>query len=225
MESNRDKKKTGNSVLRHYAIVMAFAVVCVSVPFFLFQFVIHESYDADTIKTAPIDTATTTQTGMTRSLPVRLRIPTLKIDVPFEEPPLGLNADKTVEAPRAFTDVGWYKYGATPGEIGPSVVLGHVDTYKGPAVFFYLGQLKPGDEVFVDRADGSTADFEVQELHRYSQDDFPSALVYGPINYPGLRLITCTGVYDHGVQRYDHNLVVYARLKETASSTVVKGIQ
>lgn len=210
------------AAVRHYGIVMAFAVLCVVVPYFTYQFAREHFFEAKEMQYAkPEQPATSTPKviGMARSLPVRLRIPKMQLDVPFEEP-LGLNADRTIQAPRAYTDVGWYQYGATPGEIGSAVVLGHVDTYKGAAVFYHLGELSAGDEVYVDREDGTTATFVVQELHRYLQSDFPSHLVYDPTPYPSLRLITCTGTYDHGTQRYDHNLVVFLALKGTATSNV-----
>lgn len=147
------------------------------------------------------------------STPVRLRIPALSIDAPFTEP-LGLTATGEAVVPKGYEEVGWYKYGPTPGAYGPAVIFGHVDSYQGPAIFFYLGQLKPGDDVYVDRADGSSAHFKVLELKRYPQSDFPTAAVYGDLPYAGLRLITCSGNYERGVQRYSHNLVVYARLVE-----------
>lgn len=151
---------------------------------------------------------------LAKSVPLSLRIPKLSIDVPFAEP-LGLLENGEVAVPERTDAVGWYQYGPTPGELGPAVVLGHVDSYLGPAVFFYLGQLEPGDSIFIDREDGVTAEFMVTELARYEQSDFPAALVYGDIEYAGLRLITCSGTYDRGTERYTHNLVVYAKLVST----------
>lgn len=92
------------------------------------------------------------------------------------------------------------------------MILGHVDSKAGPAVFWSLGVLKPGDEVFVDRTDGSVARFVVTELRRVDQDEFPTRDVYGDIDHAGLRLITCSGTYDRGKARYSHNLIVYAKL-------------
>lgn len=148
--------------------------------------------------------------------PTRLRIPELSIDVPFGQA-LGLLEDGEIEVPEKTNEVGWYQYGPTPGELGPAVVLGHVDSYLGPAVFFYLGQLEPGDHVYIDREDGVTATFEVTALARYDQSDFPSHLVYGDIDHAGLRLVTCSGDYDRGTNRYTHNLVVYAKLASSTS--------
>ncbi|MBY0310053.1 class F sortase [Patescibacteria group bacterium] len=152
--------------------------------------------------------------ALAESEPVRLRIPEVGIDAGFEGG-LGLNPDKTSEVPDSFTEVGWYKFGPTPGELGPAVILGHVDSKSGPAVFWSLGQVEVGDEVLVDRADGSTARFVVTDLTRVDQDEFPTRAVYGDIDYPGLRLITCSGTYDRGAARYTHNLIVYAKLADS----------
>jgi hypothetical protein len=151
--------------------------------------------------------------ALMESQPVLLSIPKLNLETGFEEP-LGLQSDGSIEIPEGYTSVGWYKFGPTPGEIGPAVILGHVDSYEGPAVFFSLGQLEIGDDILVTRADGSNAKFKVSEVERNSQDTFPTRKVYGDINHAGLRLVTCSGVFDKGQQRYSHNLIVYARLVE-----------
>lgn len=149
---------------------------------------------------------------MEEAAPVSLSIPKLNIETTFEAP-LGLNADRSIEVPDSYEQVGWYQYGPTPGELGPAVVLGHVDSVDGPAIFFSLGQLEPGDSVFVEREDGMTAEFEVTRLERHEQSGFPREKVYGDIDHAGLRLITCSGFFDRGEQRYSHNLIVFARLK------------
>ncbi len=151
--------------------------------------------------------------AMPESAPVRLRIPSVSVDAPFVAP-LGLETNGEVAVPDSDTEVGWYKHSPTPGEVGPAVILGHVDSKTGPAVFFYLGQLDEGDDIFVDRVDGTTAHFKVESLERPKQSEFPTERVYGNINYAGLRLITCSGIYLKGTQRYTNNLVVYARLTE-----------
>jgi sortase (surface protein transpeptidase) len=156
-----------------------------------------------------------------RHLPTRLVIPKLSLSAPFEAP-LGLNEDGTVEVPVSYDTVGWYRHGATPGESGTSVVLGHVDSKSGPAVFYSLGQLLPGDEINVTRDDGSIATFVVRALERYSQADFPTERVYGNVEGSELRLVTCSGVYDRSIKRYSHNLVVYAVL-ESVREVVTDG--
>lgn len=147
---------------------------------------------------------------LSESEPVRLRIPDIFIDTNFV--PLGLQDNGEIEIPEGYTEVGWYTYGPTPGEIGPSVVLGHVDSYEGPGVFIYLGQLKVGSLVYVDRADGTTAAFRVTALERYNRDEFPTQKVYGNLDYAGIRLITCSGTYNHETLEYDRVLVVYGEL-------------
>lgn len=154
---------------------------------------------------------------VTESLPLRLRIPEVGIDAPFSEP-LGITDTGEIAVPETYDAVGWYQYGPVPGAAGPAVVLGHVDSYTGPAVFYPLADITVGDEIFIERGDGSTVVFAVTAIKQPTQDAFPTARVYGDIDHAGLRLITCTGTYDHGVARYSHNLIVYAKLIRTESS-------
>lgn len=160
-----------------------------------------------------LESATTPDTvlAFASSTPLRLRIPAIDLETEFSDA-LGLTPEAELEVPESYTSVGWYKYGPTPGAVGPAVVVGHVDSFEGPAVFFSLGALEPGDEIFVDRVDGTTARFVVTALERPAQSAFPTESVYGDIDHAGLRLITCTGTYVRGVNRYTHNLIVYARL-------------
>lgn len=204
--------------LQHYlkAVVLVFFVA-------LFSIAIRYHSELLALGTSPLSGVTESQQGdnsnatastsFARSAPIRLVIPSIRLDTTFV-PPLSLNSDKTVSVPDNYTQVGWYKGGATPGEVGSAVILGHVDSVSGPAVFYSLGQVKVGDKVMVTRADRTTATFEVTELHRYPQSEFPTNAVYGPTTYPALRLVTCTGIFDHGKQKYSHNLVVYAKLIE-----------
>lgn len=198
---------------RHYARVVAFAVVGVAIlGVIAFGFLYYTNKPIEAVQEVA-EVATTTTVAFERSAPTQLRVPSVDIDTTFEAP-LGLNSDQTIEVPDSYTKVGWYKNGATPGEKGTSVILGHVDSYEGPAIFWPLSQLEVGDEVEVDREDGTTAVFVVTELERVSQDNFPTEKVYAMTEEPTLRLITCTGTYLHGTQRYTHNLIVYAELKE-----------
>lgn len=154
-------------------------------------------------------------TGNTRttssSVPQTLSIPAINLTAQFETP-LGVDAEGAVEVPKTYESVGWYKYGPTPGEKGPAVILGHVDSYEGPAVFYSLGQVSPGDQILITRADDSIVTFEVTGFERVEQADFPTDRVYGNLSYGGIRLVTCTGTYDKGAQRYSHNLIVYGKL-------------
>jgi hypothetical protein len=109
------------------------------------------------------------------------------------------------------TVAGWYRPGASPGEAGNAVVVGHVDTRDGPAVFFDLGRLRPGDTVRVTRADGRVVRFAVDGVGAYPKRNFPTALVYGPGGPgPTLRLVTCGGRFDERSRDYSDNVVVRA---------------
>jgi sortase (surface protein transpeptidase) len=144
------------------------------------------------------------------STPVRVDIP--RIGVHSRLLPLGLAHDGTLEVPSLARAqlAGWYDKGPTPGEPGPAVIVGHVDTKKGPAVFFELGRLKPGDKVDVTRKDGKVAAFSVDSVERVSKAHFPTKRVYGEVPFAGLRLITCGG--DFKGHSYTGNTIVYGHL-------------
>jgi sortase (surface protein transpeptidase) len=139
---------------------------------------------------------------------VGIEIPTIGVDAPIV--PLGLNADRTLQVPRDFGDAGWWAGGARPGERGPAIVAGHVDSYTGPAVFFRIRELRGGDAIVIVRRDGSHARFTVLGTEEYPKADFPTARVYGPTAGPTLRLVTCSGTFDHASGHYLDNTVVYA---------------
>lgn len=215
---NRFKTYIENTATRHYVRVVAFVVLGISVGSLIMllayphiQSFLWRTSAEKTEKEIATTTLATTTSPFARSMPVRIRIPKINVDTTFEAP-LGLNADQSVSVPESYTKVGWYGLGASPGENGPAVILGHVDSVDGPAVFFSLGQLASGDRIFVTRADGTEVTFEVDYFVRYPQEEFPTELVYGTLSYPALRLVTCTGTYQKGEQRYTHNLVVYANM-------------
>lgn len=144
-----------------------------------------------------------------RSLPTGLEIPVLHLKATFGRP-LGVTDTGEAEVPDKPEEVGWYQHSPTPGERGPAVIFGHVDSYKGPAVFYTIGQLEPGNDIFIDREDGSRVHFVVRKIKRYPRTDFPTSEVYGEIDHAGLRLVTCSGQYNYSLGRYSHTLVVYA---------------
>jgi len=148
--------------------------------------------------------------SMPRSDPLRIRIP--KIDLDTSIIPVGLDATGAIAMPNAFDITGWYTGGPTPGQIGPAVIVGHVDSIHGIAIFWRLRELVPGDIVAIDRQDGTTANFKVTDIKQFPQDAFPTQAVYGNINYAGLRLITCGGVFNTTTHHYSHNTVVYGQL-------------
>jgi hypothetical protein len=142
------------------------------------------------------------------SPPVGVDIPSIGVSSPLVE--LGLGEDGAMEAPDDFAVAGWFTLGPQPGQPGPAVIAGHVDSRDGPAVFYRLAELVPGDEVIVHRADGSDVRFTVSRQRRYPKDQFPADAVYGPVPGPELRLITCGGEFDRSSRQYRDNVVVYA---------------
>ncbi len=145
-----------------------------------------------------------------RSIPVRLNVPAIGLKVALSE--LGRNPDGTVEVPSDFQEPGWYRLGPSPGQVGSAVILGHIDSYLGPAVFFRLRYLRPGDHVNVTLADGLITHFVVRKIAMYPKTDFPDLLVYGSHGYSGLQLVTCGGVFDTQTRNYLSNVVVYTAL-------------
>lgn len=140
--------------------------------------------------------------------PVRVTIPAIGVDAPVDE--LGIAADGTIEVPDVAARTGWLDTTPAPGQQGPAVVAGHVDSTTGPAVFYRLGSLKAGDSITVTLRDGTSARFTVDGVRTYAQDDFPTGEVYGPVPGPALRLITCGGDYVESAGGYQSNVVVYA---------------
>ncbi len=200
---------------RHYSRVMAFAVLGI---FFLgigciLYYGIEQEGLLESIHSVNETPPQAEVSKFARSQPTQLRIPSLDLRTTFVAP-LTLNTDKTISVPDSYTQVGWYINGATPGENGSAVILGHVDSKDGPAIFYSLGQLHKDDEISIERQDGTTAVFLVDKLERYPQDTFPTEEVYGKTNSPTLKLVTCSGTFNKGKQTYSHNLVVYAHLKE-----------
>ena len=148
------------------------------------------------------------------ALPASVSIPA--IDVTSELITLGLNPDGTLAVPQPGPDydkAAWYDGSPRPGDPGPAVIEGHVDSAaNGPSVFYELGSLVAGDRVDVTREDGSIATFEVYEVRVVPKDDFPTLEVYGNTEGPELRLITCGGPFDSTAGSYEDNVVVFARL-------------
>ncbi|MFF8911756.1 class F sortase [Streptomyces sp. NPDC015032] len=145
------------------------------------------------------------------SAPVRIRIPSIRVDAPMMR--LGLGADGSLDVPPAANRnvVGWYRDGTPPGSRGSAIVAGHVDNAQGRSVFYDLGTLQKGSEVEVVRQDGRTAVFSLDGIEVYDSDDFPDKRVYGASAYASLRLITCGGGFSK-TSGYLGNVVAYAHL-------------
>jgi len=151
--------------------------------------------------------------SLPRSVPVSVDIPAIGVSSKLLR--LGVNADGAIQVPSVHTEAdeaAWYKYSATPGQIGASVIEGHLDSNQGPAVFFRLGALRPGDRVDVTLANGVTAVFRVTGVRAYRKSNFPAKAIYGATDYAALRLITCGGTFDYATGHYLNSTVVFAIL-------------
>jgi hypothetical protein len=142
-----------------------------------------------------------------RGVPTRLRVNAIGVDTSLES--LHIGTDGALIPPENFARAGWYADGTAPGDQGPAVIAGHVDSRRGPAVFYKLRELEAGDRIEIVR-DGKTIRFTVMSTAWYPKNKFPIDQVYGPTPDRQLRLITCGGVFDHRLRSYKDNLVVYA---------------
>ena len=159
--------------------------------------------------------------SLRRSAPVSVAIPAIGVRSPLLR--LGLNPDGTIQVPDLATsadEAAWYKYSVTPGQIGAAVIEGHVDSQVGPAVFFRLGALHPGDPIDVTLADGMTAVFRVTGVRQYAKDNFPTKMIYGTTNYAALRVVTCGGTFDYATGHYLSSVVVFASLVSSGRSVI-----
>jgi LPXTG-site transpeptidase (sortase) family protein len=141
--------------------------------------------------------------------PTRLRVPAIDLTSPPLEA-LGRASDKSIALPSRPEKAGWFDGGPKPGQPGPAVIIGHVDWDHSPAVFFRLRELEPGEDVYVDRADGSTLRYRITKVRQVAKSDFPTADVYAPDLEPSLRLITCGGDFDSTTRNYLDNVIVFA---------------
>ncbi|MET9154792.1 class F sortase [Streptomyces griseoflavus] len=151
-----------------------------------------------------------------RSVPVRLRIPAIGVDTPVMQ--LGLAPDRSVEVPPLTADdrAGWYRHSPTPGQRGPSVLLGHVTVgVHGDGVFRHLARLRRGDRITARLENGTAAAFTVDSVRTVAKADFPTEAVYGDVDRPELRLITCGGPREG--DEYRDNVIVFATLSATTS--------
>jgi sortase (surface protein transpeptidase) len=142
--------------------------------------------------------------------PVELTIPAIGVRTSVVG--LGLQADGALQVPSSTSVAGWYTGSSRPGAVGSAVIAGHVDSRTGPAVFYWLRSMHPGERIYVRRADGTLAVFRVTRVQAYAKDQFPTAAVYGAVPDAELRLITCGGRFDRALGTYLSNIVVYARL-------------
>ncbi|MCI2418197.1 class F sortase [Saccharopolyspora sp. K220] len=163
----------------------------------------------------PAQTSVRTSAALPPSEPTWIDVP--RIGARSSLIPLGLNPDRTVAVPSVHQPMqaGWYQYSPTPGEVGPAVVLGHVNGDGQDGIFARLRELQPGDEILIGRQDGQVARFVVQRMSQPPKTGFPADEVYGDTAGPELRLITCGGSFDHAARSYRDNIIAFATLTGT----------
>ncbi|HET6213982.1 MAG TPA: class F sortase [Micromonosporaceae bacterium] len=176
---------------------------------------------------APVLTATSPETAdparyqgpiLDRSVPTKVFIPSIQLRAALDQ--VGLAPDGTIETPpyERARRAAWYRLGPAPGEAGPAVIVGHVDSKQSVAVFFYLTRVRPGDQIEVVRADKRSAIFTVGSVEEFPKRTFPTNRVYDGTGVPELRLVTCGGRYDAKHHMYLDNIVVFAHLTGVRAS-------
>lgn len=163
----------------------------------------------------PVETVAATPASSVPLVPTRVRIDKIGVDAAMID--LYKQADNTLQVPEDIRLTGWYTGRSVPGEPGPSVVVGHVDSAaQGPGVFFRLKELAPGDLIEIERSDGSIATFAVTDSELVLKSQFPTEKVYGSVEGSKLRVITCGGAFNASTHHYEGNWIVYAELVGTA---------
>ena len=148
--------------------------------------------------------------GLPKGAPCRIKIRSIGVDAPVIE--LGLRSNGTLEVPTDYSETGWWKGGAKPGQIGSAVIVGHVDNRRGPAVFYKLPKLKAGDIVTVSRVKKPPVHYVIEDKGVWAKSNFPSEIVYGPTPISEIRLITCGGVFNPATGHYADNVIAFGRM-------------
>ncbi|MDK3256792.1 class F sortase [Blastococcus capsensis] len=229
-QEERFRRPWSSALLFGMAVVLAVAGVLLLLPPGLPDASVHTPLPAATAPVAEPDGRRDTTDGNPRSSPLERAQPILEhppagvpsappvgvrvdaIDVDARVVPLGLDADGHLEVPDDFSAAGWWEGGAEPGEAGPTVVVGHVDSYQGPAVFHRLRDLEVGDEIVLTVEGGESVSYRVTGTQEVPKDEFPTEAVYGTTPGPTLRLITCGGPFDRTARSYLNNTIVFADL-------------
>jgi sortase (surface protein transpeptidase) len=142
--------------------------------------------------------------------PVRITIPAIGVDARVI--PLGLNRDGTIQVPKRLADTGWFRPGPEPGEQGAAVIVGHLDSTRGPGVFYRLRELRVGGVITVYLRGGSSVRFVAESMIRVPKNHFPTRRVYARTRQPTLRLITCAGKLNRMTGHHADNYIVFASL-------------
>ncbi|MEX1165138.1 MAG: class F sortase [Nitriliruptor sp.] len=147
--------------------------------------------------------------------PAPVRVRSDAVDIEATTIPLGTREDGGLEVPDDAYTAGWFTGRSSPGERGPAVIVGHVDSRQGPGAFWELPDLESGDRVSVEREDGTSVHWRVDRVEQHPKDDFPTDEVYGWTEAPTLRLVTCSGAFDRAARRYVDNTIVFLVLDDT----------
>ena len=150
-------------------------------------------------------------TAATDAVPTRLRIPAIGVNSAIEQ--LSTDPSGALAPPVDYDLAGWFSGGVAPGEVGPAIFAGHVDSPTGPAVFLRIGELVEGDEVLVEMSSGETLTFVITDSQQSAKAEFPTSVVYSSVPRPELRLITCAGAFDRSIGHYTDNLILFAALR------------
>ncbi|HEX2090079.1 MAG TPA: sortase [Actinomycetota bacterium] len=148
--------------------------------------------------------------NLPKGAPCRIVIRSIGVDAPVIE--LGLRSNGTLEVPTVYSEAGWWKGGGKPGKIGSTVIVGHIDDRRGPAVFYKLPQLKAGDVVTVLRVKKKPVRYVIEDLGVWAKSNFPSEIIYGPTPIAELKLITCGGVFNRSTGHYTDNIIAFGRM-------------
>lgn len=191
--------------------IAAVLVIIIAIGVFAYVLTRAVFYAPDTQIAVPPSATSTAQTVSYAQEPARLRIPAVNINATVQD--LGINALGNMQAPDNFVQVGWYKYGPAPGQVGSAVIDGHVDNGLGLAgVFIHLDQIKVGDDVYVDTNASTTYEFVVTDIESYPYQNVPTDLIFNQNDAARLNIITCEGTWVPGGDTYDHRLVVFTKL-------------
>ena len=170
------------------------------------------STSSDAFSAGGLQDPSTPEPASDAAPPTRVQIPAIGVDTTLEN--LAIDASGRLAAPVDFDLAGWYAGGVAPGQVGPAIIAGHVDSPTAPAVFADIGALAAGDEIIVTLADDSALTFVVSGTTQSAKAEFPTDEVYSNVPTPELRLITCGGIFDSSTGHYLDNLIVFAELRD-----------
>jgi LPXTG-site transpeptidase (sortase) family protein len=123
--------------------------------------------------------------------------------------PVGFEADGQLEIP-GETEVGWYRFGSSPGSAGSTVLAAHVSWNDTIGPFFRLAELEPGAVIKLELTDGTSRQYQVVERAQYGKTELPAERIWTRAGDETLVLITCGGDFNRRIDRYTDNIVIYA---------------